>query len=66
MALRCPECGNDERFHSNGYIEHHEAVFDAAGQWVEDIECYDSELGDGAVMECPECGFKGGWGDFGG
>lgn len=58
--LKCPECGNSERFYKNQYIEHHEAVINGDGFWVENAICYDSYFDDdGAIVTCPECMHEG-------
>ena len=65
MSLKCPECKSTERFVSNQYIEHHDAVFDGSGTCVEDYGCYESWHDvDGATCMCLSCGHEGNWSDF--
>lgn len=62
--LKCPKCGSESEFKSMGFIEYHECVVDGEGCWVEDLDCYYSEMEDDPDMECMGCGFEGRRHDF--
>ena len=57
-TLKCPTCGASDRFEVDHFVEHHTAILDACGTWVEDVECFDSELPDGCSLTCPSCGHR--------
>lgn len=59
VSYRCPKCGQADRFYENEHIDYSTVVIDAHGDYVSDVECYWSEVGDGSVMTCPDCGFEG-------
>ena len=65
MALKCPNCGSTKEFVSNQYIEHHDAIFNGDGIYIEDADCYESYHDtDGATCQCCECDYEGEWSDF--
>lgn len=66
MRLRCPACGNEKRFVSDGWTETWKVYVDADGNWAGHADdcSYHDVFDDGATMACPECGHEGGWGEF--
>ena len=50
----CPQCGSEAGY-TGRLIEYHSARFDYKGNWVEDLECEESNLGSGPFT-CCRCG----------
>ena len=65
MALKCPKCGSTDKFIASQYIEYHDALFDGSGQWIDDVECYESFFESiGSDCTCCACNFHDEWDRF--
>jgi len=53
MKLKCNKCGNTERFTVCECVERHEWLVDGDGSYIEDLDCYDSQIGDD--FKCVKC-----------
>ena len=52
----CSKCGSDAGY-TGRLVEYHSARFESKGNWVEDLECEDSNIGSGPFT-CCECGVE--------